>query len=346
MPPMGGRKRTWIAGLAVLAVAAVAGSIPAFSQVACGSATQSTLTNDYQSTTLSIYYTEMAGPEVRADLARVENAVDLASALSDHDLAATLAATKRLVLQDPGWHIVRLRVLSISGRVLADVGGPYVLAPVRGHITYHGAVVGKFVMSVQDDVGYEKLVTRFTALPIELYRDGTPLMGRDFPASEAPPQVPPNGTTITVRGVKSVTDSYYVLAFPNGHTDVLLAIPRATAALEADSCAEVTAQTYGNIAVDIAKQFPLPELAVSYIALDHGFDPAELLFVRKGATQIASSGAQRGPVTIPPGGSVTYKGQRWLVYSFVPARAVRVYILFPGGASTSGPSGPSGSGST
>jgi hypothetical protein len=303
-------------------------------------ATQSTITAAYQTTTLSIYYTEMAGPEVRADLARVENAADLGTALADQDLAATLAATKRLVLQDPGWHIVRLRVLSPSGRVLADVGGPYVLAPVRGHITYHGAVVGRFVMSVQDDVGYEKLVTRFTALPMELYRDGTPLMGRDFPASEAPAQVPPNGTAITVRGVKSVADSYYVLAFPNGHTDVLLAIPRASAALEADSCADVTAHTYGTIAADIAKQFPLPKLAASYIALDHGFDPAELLFVRKGGTQIASSGAQSGPVTIPPSGSVTYKGRSWIVYSFIPVRAVRVYILFPGGASPAAPAAP------
>ena len=38
---------------------------------------------------------------------------------------------KRIVYH-PFWHIVRLRVLDASGRVLADFGGPDVIAPVSG----------------------------------------------------------------------------------------------------------------------------------------------------------------------------------------------------------------------
>ena len=38
-------------------------------------------------------------------------------------------------------HIVRLRVLQ-GGRLLADIGGPYIIAPVGGSLRFHGRVVG------------------------------------------------------------------------------------------------------------------------------------------------------------------------------------------------------------
>jgi hypothetical protein len=342
---VGGIKASRLAGLAALLAASVAvAAAPAFSQSfgtpPCARSTQSTITAAYQATTLDIYEAELASREVSQDLAHITSAPDLATAVADGDAAATLAATTRIVFT-PFWHIVRLRVLSSSGQVLADVGGPYVLAPVTGHITYHGKVVGSFVMSVQDDLGYEKLVTRFTKLPIELYRNGRPLMGRDFPAADAPAHAPASGSPLTVGGVRSVADTYTVRAFPSGTTRVVLAIPRASAALKADSCAVVNAITYGEISTDVAKLFALPGDASSYVALDHEFDSQKLMFVRDGATQIASSSAQAGPVTIPRGGIITYAGQSWFVYSFVPIATLRVYILFPVAApsSTTGASG-------
>ena len=53
-----------------------------------------------------------------------------------------------------------------GGKLLADVGGPYVLAPVRGVLRYHGRDRRRYVMSVQDDLGYVKLETRFIGLPL------------------------------------------------------------------------------------------------------------------------------------------------------------------------------------
>jgi hypothetical protein len=200
-------------------------------------------------------------------------------------------------------------------------------------------------MSVQDDLGYEKLVTRFTGLPIELYRNGTPLMGRDIAPRQAPEHLPAQGTPITVSGAKFVTLTYPVLAFPAGQIEVMLAIPAASAALGQASCAEVNAQTYGEISVHVAMLINLRDSAGTYVMLDHEFDPDKLTFVRSGSMQLAGSDGLPGPAAIPDSGSVSYEGHAWLVYSFLARHSTRVYILFPdttmGGTGASGSTGTS-----
>lgn len=321
-----------VAAVAAVGVALVALPLGAPAAAAstggCGPETQTVITADYESTTRTIYGDELSSPRVAQDLGHVTSATDLASAVAGDDAAATVAATTRIVYT-PVWHIVRLRVVSSSGRVLADIGGPDVLAPVTGKITYHGAVVGSFVMSVQDDLGYEKLVTRFTALPIELYRGGKPLMGRDFPAAQVPASLPPDGTLINVAGTKAVTLSYPVNAFPSGRVDVLLAVPRANAELALASCAEVNAQAFGAISLHIARLINLVNAPSTYVMLSHEFDPKALTFLRDGANQLGGSEDLPGPANIPDSGSVTYQGETWLVYSFEARRGVRVYVLFP-----------------
>jgi hypothetical protein len=331
---------------AIVATAAMLAGSPAFAQsttgTACGAATQNTVTTAYETTARDIYGGELGSPEVTADSGHVTSATYLASAVAAGNVPAIVAATHKIVYT-PRWHIVRLRVLSSTGKLLADVGGPDVLAPVTGKLSYRGKVVGSFVMSVQDDLGYEKLVTRFTAAPIELYRGGKPLMGRDFPAAEAPPRVPPNGTAITVSGKRDVAAVYRVSAFPAGKIDVLLGVPRAYAALATSSCVAVNAYAYGTISVQIAKLFSLPTAVTTYVSLDHEFDSTKLLFVRQGATQLASSDDQAGPISIPVSGDVSYDGQDWLVFSFQPLPGMRVYILFPDSEPAGGPTGASGS---
>jgi len=347
------RIATPMTAAAATAVAVVAASLvwvmPALSDSTsgpadCGAATQATITAGYQAASHTIYEGELASPEVTDDLRHVTSSNGLARGVADGDQAIVLAETHKIVYTHH-WHIVRLRVLSPSGRVLADVGGPYVLAPVTGQITYHGAVVGRFVMSVQDDLGYEKLVTRFTGLPIELYRDGAPLMGRDFPLREVPPHLLAQGAPITVNGAKFVTFTYPVLAFPAGQLEVMLAIPAASAALEQASCAEVNAQTYGEISVHLAMLINVRNSPDTYVMLDHEFDPDKLTFVRSGSMQLAGSDGLPGPASIPDSGSVSYEGQAWLVYSFLAKHSIRVDILFPdttaGGTGASGSSGAS-----
>jgi hypothetical protein len=327
----------WVAPAATLTASPNPGS-------ACGTAAQSVITTDYETSARNVYQGELVSPEVTADLRRVTSSTALRRALASGDRAMVQRATHKIVYT-PRWHIVRLRVLSPSGRLLADVGGPYVLAPVTRQLTYHGAVVGSFVLSVQDDLGYEKLVTRFTALPIEMYRSGAPLMGMGFPTTGVPPTVPADGTAITVNGVASVTVSYSVLAFPTGTYRVLLAIPAATAALRAASCAEVNAETYGEISVHVAALLDLRKDAGFFVTFDREFTANSLTFVRRGSNQLASSDGLPGPPAIPSRGSVHYEGETWLAYSFNARRGVRVSLLFPDtapGTGSSGPSGPSG----
>ena len=352
---IGGGRRLVGAASALVAVAGLVWTAPqapasTSPTVGCGAAAQSVITNDYETSARDIYAGELASPEVSADLGHVTSSTALASAVASGSQALVHAATHKIVYT-PLWHIVRLRVLSNSGHVLADVGGPYILAPVRGQIRYHGTVVGSFVMSVQDDLGYEKLVTRFTALPIEIYRSGAPLMGIGFPRAEVPSSPPADGTPITVGGVASVSLSYSVLAFPSGTYGVLLAIPAASAASAAASCAEVNAETYGEISVHLAALLDLRSAAKFYVSFDHEFTTDSLTFVRSGSRQLASSDGLAGPASIPDRGSVTYDGQSWLAYSFRARHHIQVSLLFPdttsstgttGTTGTSGPSGPSG----
>ncbi len=309
--------------------------------LACGTQTQGVIDDGYAASAQAIYQGELASPEVKADLGHVTSSGALARALAAGDQAAVMSATHALVYH-LHWHIVRLRVLSSSGQLLADVGGPYVLAPVAGQITYKGSVVGRFLMSVQDDLGYEKLITRFTGVPIELYSGAVPLMGRDFPAADVPSSIPPTGTAMSVGGAKSVAVTLSLLAFPSGRVSALLAVPAATRALSALSCVAVTADTYGSISKHLARRLNLRHDAGAYVGFDNVFDPHKLIFLRVGARQIGSTNNLPGPVSIPRSGPVSYNGQSWLVYSFASNHSVVVYLLFPDGTPSPGATGATG----
>jgi len=338
--------RRLILGPAIAVVAWAAVASPAVSSAAppaaCGAATQSTIDSAYLTTARKVYEGELSGFEVRADVAHVLASRALASAVATDNATAALAATSKLVYHRR-WHIVRLRVLSSSGNVLADVGGPDILAPVTGQIAERGKTVGSFVMSVQDDVGYAKLVARFTGLPIEVYRNGQALVGQDFAPADVPARPPANGSSITVGGVASIALAYGVRAFPTGMDRVLLIVPRASATLAASSCAAVNAATYTSIAAHLARQLRLPAAAATFISIDQEFDPSKRVVVRQGSTVIAASPGFSAPRSLPRGGLVNYLGQRWIVTSFVPVRATRAYLLFPDAAPASGATGVSGS---
>ena len=158
-----------------VALGALAGIAPPSTAAtpACGSATTATIAAVDATVVSDIYRNELAGTEVSFDLAQITGAHDLLAAVTTHNQAATLKAVQRIVYH-PAWHIVRLRVLDSSGRILADVGGPYVIAPVSGTLRSGGHVVASFVMSVQDDAGVTKLETHFVGDPIGIYAAGKP----------------------------------------------------------------------------------------------------------------------------------------------------------------------------
>jgi hypothetical protein len=100
----------------------------------------------YANVARRIYASERSGPAVRSSLKRIAR-----------DAAAVRGSRAELLRQLflPRYHVVRLRV--VHGRRIVDVGGRFVVA---------GATRGPLTISMQDVLGYVKLVHRQTGLGV------------------------------------------------------------------------------------------------------------------------------------------------------------------------------------
>jgi hypothetical protein len=120
-------------------------------------------------------------------------------------------------------HVVRVRA-TLHGRLIADVGGPHVLGPTAGKVRdAHGHVVGRFLLSVQDDMGYLILAHRFTGAQVLLRQGATQVIGNLVPG---PAHVPARGEVV-YRGVRYQAYSFTAQAFPSGPLRVSLLMPPA-----------------------------------------------------------------------------------------------------------------------
>jgi hypothetical protein len=108
----------------------------------------------------------------------------------------------------PALHVVRIRAVTASGRLVNDVGGPFVLAPASAPVRLRGRRVGTVTLSVQDDAGYIKLMERFTGAAVALRAGDT---------------VVPGSAAIAAR----LRLGFEVSRFPSGPLEVTLA-PGAT----------------------------------------------------------------------------------------------------------------------
>ena len=265
-----------------------------------------------------IYAGELHGGELRADIGHVTGSQALLSAMAGFNPAAVQAAVHGLVYA-PHWHIVRLRVLR-AGKVLADVGGPYIIAPVTGTLRWHGHTVGSYVMSVQDDIGFVKLVSRFIGAPIDIYRDG---VLPDGDAQAGPARVS-TGATVTIAGSTYRENVMRAGAFPSGSLQIALFAKEPAAA--SGSCATVRSAAWGSIAAHIAARFkPLPPHYKDLVDIV-GSTTNGVAFVRAGSKQLAGG---PGPARLPLSGTVTYRGRSWSVFSFEPVPPARIYVLTP-----------------
>lgn len=287
----------------------------------CGPATQQTIAAVDAKVAERIYAGEIGGREVEEDLRHIAGSQELVSAVASSNGPATYAAVHAIVYT-PHWHIVRLRAVE-NGRVLADVGGPYIIAPVTGTLRQGGRKVGTFTMSVQDDVGYVKLVTRFTGVPIDLYRGGSFVLGTLQPA----PSPPVDGASVRARGGGYLASTLDALAFPSGRLKVALFVPAPSSALSRQTCAAVRNEAWGSVVKHIAGRFPaLAEHYEDFIGTLQG-STGGFGYVRIGAHQVAGHNA--GPRHIPPSGTVRYRGHTWHVFSWAPYPPARVYFLAP-----------------
>jgi hypothetical protein len=286
----------------------------------CGSAGVAAIADVDAAVAHGIYLGELRSKEVNADLAHVIDSQALLGALEGNDTAAVQSAVHTIVYT-PHWHIVRLRVTK-AGHVLADVGGPDVIAPISGALRHNGHVLGSYVMSVQDDLGYVKLVTRFIGVPIDVYREGSFVMGTLEPA----PSQLSEGETVRVAGGSYRVQLLSAKAFPSGPLRIALLIPTPAANVVAASCAAVRLAAWGSVAVHIAARLqPLQAHYQALVDVLHGTTGGPA-YVFSGSTRIAGGSV---PAHIPQHGTVQFGGRSWAVFSWEPLPHIRVYLLTP-----------------
>jgi hypothetical protein len=132
---------------ALCTFAAVAGLAGCTEPVADSSSDTNAGLTAYEAVAQRIYTSERGGPPVRASLRRI--AKDAAAMRGDRPAMLEQLFT-------PGYHVVRLEVKR-RGRVVNDVGGRFVVAgPTRRGMT----------ISIQDVIGYVKLVHRLTGVGV------------------------------------------------------------------------------------------------------------------------------------------------------------------------------------
>jgi hypothetical protein len=129
----------------------------------CAETSEDTTVNTLEQVANLIYEGEL-GRSVHKQLQRLQRDPTLLEAVAKHDPTAAKLAIDAVLNE----HVVRIRV-SVEGRLLSDVGGPYVLAPVSGPLSLHGHRIGNVVLSIQDDEGYLRLARRLAGLHVLMY---------------------------------------------------------------------------------------------------------------------------------------------------------------------------------
>ena len=129
-----------------------------------------------------LYGAEASGRATRRVLRHVARDPRVLRAVATADPRALRAEIVHL-FRDRTLHVVRIRAVTATGRLVGDVGGPYVLAPASAPLRLGGRVIGRVTLSIQDDTGFVKLMHRFTGAVVEL---GTPpgrVPGGNVPAA-------------------------------------------------------------------------------------------------------------------------------------------------------------------
>jgi hypothetical protein len=317
--------RGTIAGV-VLATVGLAGAGSTASgalTTACGPATLATVSAVDSQVANNIYRGELGGSQTLIDLKHVTTAADLLAAVAADNAAATRNAVTRIVYHH-FWHIVRLQALDAAGHILADVGGPYVIAPVAGALRSGGRVVGSFVMSVQDDMGFAKLERHAVGDPIGIYVNGklAVALGGHFP------RLAPSAAGVSLDGIAYAAVALTYSAFPSGTLSAVIALPLPPASLTAQPCSAVVVAETGRVAERIAARFrPLAASYAGFVQTCHT-DTGATVVVRIGLRAIAGSEGP-GPPTLPLSGTVSYLARSWSVFSFAPTPPARIYLLIP-----------------
>lgn len=185
----------------------------------CGDTVAETAAQTVGEAAERIYRYEQSGGKTRAVVKDFERSRPFQEAVASGNRPATEAAIVEAFKST--LHVVRVRA-TLGETLVADVGGPHVLAPIRGDVRdARGHVVGHFLLSIQDDLGYVILARRFTGVQVFLSQGGRLLFGS---ASPTPSEIPEDGP-VAYRGVRYQAHSFTAEAFPSGVLRVSLLIP-------------------------------------------------------------------------------------------------------------------------
>ena len=289
----------------------------------CGSAAAETLARIIGQVATRIYANELSSSEVFSDKRQVEGFSPLLRAVASGDRAAVREAVTSLVFSHT--HVVRLRVTR-GGEVLADVGGPDILAPVSGSLRRGGTTVGHYVLSVQDDLGYVKLVTRFIGVPLVLHA-GSRTLPVEGTLSPGPASIPGLGP-VSYRNTTYEAFSFNAQVFPSGPLRISLLVP-VHASLSRRTCSEIKVAELGDVARRISRRFSLSPANFSSYIKATGPLTGGLIYIRSGSRRLAGS-THPGAGTLPDRGTVNYRGRTYGVFSFTTGTAVgqvRIYQL-------------------
>jgi hypothetical protein len=184
----------------------------------CGHTSEDTVVNALRRVA-NVIYDDEVGPVTQPQVRRVQHDRPLLEAVARREPEATRLAIDKLLNQ----HIVRLRV-SVGGQLLADVGGPFVLAPVKAALKLGGHKIGGIVLSIQDDEGYLRLTRRLAGLDVLMYDEqADPQLVKNSLGPE-PGTVPAEGS-YTYRGKDFRVFTIHAEAFPSGPLLIRVLVP-------------------------------------------------------------------------------------------------------------------------
>jgi hypothetical protein len=195
----------------------------AATEALCGASPEDTQVNTLERIANLIYQGER-GPRTLVQVHRVQRNQPLLQAVAARDTAGVKAASEALLHQ----HLVRLRV-SAQGKLLYDLGGPYVLAPVQADLRLHGRKIGQIVVSIQDDEGYLRLTRRLAGLKVLMYMRGAggrmQLVKNSLGPGVGGVESVPAAGTYSFRGRRFRVFTVNAEAFPSGPLTIRVLVP-------------------------------------------------------------------------------------------------------------------------
>jgi hypothetical protein len=189
---------------------------------ACSGSRAATIADTLGAVGRRIYEGEVSSRKVALTIRRMQSSTQFRQAVARSDRAATLRAIAGFFRLHQ-FHIVRARVLR-GARVLADLGGPYVLGPARAVLLRDraGRPTATFLVAVQDDVGYVKLAQRFIGADVVMRR-GSQILASTL--SQPPARPLPSRGAVTVAGRPYRVFTFTGTAFPTGSLNISLLFP-------------------------------------------------------------------------------------------------------------------------